>query len=72
LAFTIWQAWSYEGLLERGHVPSYFDLIEIFDKGDIGHYMNFDDSFFWEILKAITSDPEKIEEEGKYQYASDP
>ena len=60
----------YEGLLERGHVPSYFDLIEIFDKGDIGHYMNFDDSFFWEILKAITSDPEKIEEEGKYQYAS--
>ena len=60
----------YEGLLERGHVPSYFDLIEIFDKGDIGHYMKFDDSFFWETLKAITSDPEKIEEESKYQYPS--
>jgi len=57
----------YEGLLERGLVPSYFDLIEIFDKGDIGHYMNFDDSFFWETLKAIASDPKKIEEEGKYQ-----
>jgi len=57
----------YEGLLERGLVPSYFDLIEIFDKGDIGHYMNFDDSFFWKTLKAIASDPKKIEEEGKYQ-----
>ncbi len=60
----------YEGLLERGFVPSYFDLIEIFDTGRIGRYMNFDDSFFWNTLKAVTSDPEKIDGEGEYQHSS--
>lgn len=62
----------YEGLLERGLVPSYFDLVEIFDEGNIGRYMNYDDSFFWDALKQITSCPKRIEEVGEYQYSPAP
>jgi len=61
----------YAGLLERGLVHSYFDLVNFFDTNDIDSYMNYDDSYFWNALKGITLHPEKIEDSAEYMYSPD-
>ena len=52
---------SYTGLLERGLVNSYSDLMKMFDDGNDGDYLAYDDSYMFEILKKIQKDPKKIQ-----------
>jgi len=50
----------YTGLLERGHVKSYSDLLKIFDSKKESEYLNYDDSYIFDILKAIENGELKI------------
>jgi uncharacterized protein len=50
----------YTGLLERGIVHSYGDLVTMFDKGNENMFLNYDDSYIFETLKEIHSDPKRI------------
>jgi len=50
----------YTGLLERGLVHSYSDLMTMFDTGNENKYLNYDDSYIFEKLKEIQNNPKSI------------
>ncbi len=52
----------YSGLLERGEVHSYGDLVAMFDETRENDYLNYDDSYIFEKLKAIQSNPKSIKQ----------
>jgi uncharacterized protein len=50
----------YSGLLERGAVRSYGDIVTMFDKGNENEYLEYDDSYMFEKLKKFQSNPKSI------------
>lgn len=57
----------YEGLMEQKLVHSYFDLIDIFkDTSLCNKYLEYDDSYFFDILKKISSGNLKWENNKEY------
>lgn len=65
IGFEIMAKKVYEGLMERKMVMSYFDLIKIFDKGELDKYLNYDDSYFFDRLRGISQKKillEKVED----------
>lgn len=55
IGFWIMAKKIYEGLLERGMVFSYFDLIDIFkNEEESNKYLDYDDSYFFNKIKNIS------------------
>ena len=62
----------YQGLMERKKLCSYFDLIEIFEDYDSAEqYLNYDDSYFFNVIKRVHSDKIKWDKNSNYEISDD-
>ena len=62
----------YQGLMERKKLCSYFDLIEIFkDYDSAEQYLNYDDSYFFNVIKRVHSGKIKWDNDSNYEISDD-
>jgi|GEM_PF-1443743 len=57
----------YEGLLERGELPSYIEIIQHLDRGELDWFYHFNDHFLLEKLKCISQGFCEIRDDPKYR-----
>lgn len=60
----------YKGLLERGNVYSYIDLIRTFDRGELASYYTYDDNYLMQIINDIVSNKIQLEDSDEHCYSS--
>ena len=62
----------YQGLMERKKLCSYFNLIEIFkDYDSAEQYLNYDDSYFFNVIKRVHSGKIKWDNDSNYEISDD-
>ena len=60
----------YEGLLERGEIESYCDIIRYFDTGDLESFYKFNDLTLLQKIRAIAKNDHLVDD-GQYTYNAD-
>lgn len=72
IGFELMAKKVYQGLMERKKLCSYFDLIEIFkDYDSAEQYLNYDDSYFFNVIKRVHSGKIKWDSDSNYEISDD-
>ena len=72
IGFELMAKKVYQGLMERKIIHSYFDIIDIFkDYDSAEQYLNYDDSYFFNIIKCVHNGKIKLNDDSNYKVSKD-